>query len=193
MGTQDASESSDDRTNQESQPPQEQKEQDQQVSVVSFFTNEEEQELDEVFNIQHSHNTKSKWKSSQEPPPSTPVPNKGQNIPQKDTIILKLTYNLGEYLKRVRANISLFYLLNIPSIIYSLPKSMIIKQPRETQNKNLESYAKLNNQNLGSKGIPPFFLTFDIFNRNVHNCMIDSGTSSNVMSLPVCKKLNATW
>ena len=37
----------------------------------------------------------------------------------------------------------------------------------------------------------PFLLTFDIFNRNVHNCLIDSGASSNVMPYLVCKKLNA--
>jgi hypothetical protein len=37
---------------------------------------------------------------------------------------------------------------------------------------------------------PPFLITFDIFNRNVHNCMVDSGASSNVMPLKVCEKLN---
>ena len=38
---------------------------------------------------------------------------------------------------------------------------------------------------------PPFLLTFEIFKRNVHNCLVDSGTSSNVMPYSVCKKLNA--
>ena len=28
---------------------------------------------------------------------------------------------------------------------------------------------------------------------NVHKCIIDLGTSSNVMPLSICKKLNATW
>ena len=37
----------------------------------------------------------------------------------------------------------------------------------------------------------PFLLTFVIFNRNVHNCMIDSGGSSNVTPYSVYKKLNA--
>ena len=31
------------------------------------------------------------------------------------------------------------------------------------------------------RNVPPFLLTFEIFNRNVHNCMVDSGASSNVM------------
>ena len=38
---------------------------------------------------------------------------------------------------------------------------------------------------------PPFLLTFDIFNINAHNCLVDSGASSNVMPYLVCKKLNA--
>ena len=38
---------------------------------------------------------------------------------------------------------------------------------------------------------PPFLLTFEIFNKNVHNYLVDSGTSSNAMPFSVCKKLNA--
>ena len=38
---------------------------------------------------------------------------------------------------------------------------------------------------------PPFLLTFEIFNWNVHNCLVDFGASSNVMPYSVCKKLNA--
>jgi hypothetical protein len=39
---------------------------------------------------------------------------------------------------------------------------------------------------------PPFLLTFKIYNRNIHNCLVDSCASSNIMPLSVCKKLNAT-
>jgi hypothetical protein len=38
--------------------------------------------------------------------------------------------------------------------------------------------------------VPPFLLTFEIFNRNVHNCMVDSGASSNVMPWSICQKIN---
>jgi hypothetical protein len=40
------------------------------------------------------------------------------------------------------------------------------------------------------KNVPPFLLTFEIFNRNVHNCMVDLGASSNVMPWSVCQKIN---
>jgi hypothetical protein len=41
------------------------------------------------------------------------------------------------------------------------------------------------------KNVPPFLLTFEIFNRNVHNCMVDSGASLNLMPWSVCQKINA--
>jgi hypothetical protein len=40
------------------------------------------------------------------------------------------------------------------------------------------------------KNVPPFLLTFKIFNRNVHNCMVDSGESSNVMPWSIFQKIN---
>ena len=39
---------------------------------------------------------------------------------------------------------------------------------------------------------PPFLLTYEIYNKNVHNCLIDSGASSNIMPKSVCAKLNIT-
>jgi hypothetical protein len=41
------------------------------------------------------------------------------------------------------------------------------------------------------KNIPPFLLTFEIFNRNMHNCMVDLGASSNVIPWSICQKINA--
>ena len=37
---------------------------------------------------------------------------------------------------------------------------------------------------------PPFLLTFEIFNRNVHNYLVYSGASLNVMPYSVCKEVN---
>lgn len=37
---------------------------------------------------------------------------------------------------------------------------------------------------------PPFLLTFEIFNFNVHNCLVDTGASSNAMPYFVCQKIN---
>ena len=45
---------------------------------------------------------------------------------------------------------------------------------------------------------PPFLLTLEILNHNVHNFLLDSGSSVNVMPLAICKKINGqpkptTW
>jgi hypothetical protein len=42
----------------------------------------------------------------------------------------------------------------------------------------------------GKPFVPPFILTFEVFDKNLHNCLVDSGASSNVMPLYICKKLN---
>jgi hypothetical protein len=42
----------------------------------------------------------------------------------------------------------------------------------------------------GKPFVPPFLLMFKVFNRNLHNCFVDSGASSNVMHLFICKKIN---
>jgi hypothetical protein len=42
----------------------------------------------------------------------------------------------------------------------------------------------------GKPFVPPFLLTFEVFNRNLHNCLVDLGASSNVMPMSICKKLN---
>lgn len=38
---------------------------------------------------------------------------------------------------------------------------------------------------------PPFLLSFQIFNCNVHNYLVDSGVSVNIMPLSISKKINA--
>ena len=33
---------------------------------------------------------------------------------------------------------------------------------------------------------PPFLLTYEVFNKNVHNCLVDSGASSNILPRSIC-------
>ena len=42
----------------------------------------------------------------------------------------------------------------------------------------------------GNPFVPPFLLMFEVFNKNLHNYLVDSRASSNVMPLSICKKLN---
>ena len=42
-------------------------------------------------------------------------------------------------------------------------------------------------------GCPPFLLSFEIFNCNVHNCLVDSDAEANVISLSIAKRIYAQW
>ena len=37
---------------------------------------------------------------------------------------------------------------------------------------------------------PPFLLTYEVFNKKLHNCLVDSGASSNILPKSICAKLN---
>jgi hypothetical protein len=43
----------------------------------------------------------------------------------------------------------------------------------------------------GNPFVPPFLLTFEVFNINLNNVLVDSRESSNVIPLYITKKLNA--
>jgi hypothetical protein len=61
--------------------------------------------------------------------------------------------------------------------------------PTDLRNKpTVNAYSK---DNKGKPFVPPFLLTFEVFNKNLHNCLVDSRASSNVMPLFICKQLNA--
>jgi hypothetical protein len=57
----------------------------------------------------------------------------------------------------------------------------------------VEIEATINTTNIGAfskSQVPPFLLTYEIFNFNVHNCLADSGASSNIIPFSICQKIN---
>ena len=105
-----------------------------------------------------------------------------------------------EDIKKVRANISLFEMCNLPQQKEKLLKALEVSEERlPTGNQPQEE--EIGEASIGGKPKnknPPFLLTFEIFNHNVHNCLVDSGASVNVMPLSVCKRINgkpkpSTW
>ena len=58
---------------------------------------------------------------------------------------------------------------------------------------DIQSEEEISEASIGGKSKSrtlPFLLSFDIFNHNVHNCLVESGAVGNVMPLLVCKKIN---
>ena len=65
--------------------------------------------------------------------------------------------------------------------------------PKEELPTNNQPVEEIGEASVGGKPkckTPPFLLTFEIFNHNVHNYLVDSGASVNVMLLLVCKMIN---
>jgi hypothetical protein len=123
----------------------------------------------------------------------------------------RLEYDFLEDLKKTKVNISLFELMKIPQIQENIIKTLQGKTSIGTKEINVREkmgttktryYSKNNPSNnqaatnaslTRQKSIsvtPPFLINFEIFNRNVHNCMVDLGASSNVMPLKVCENIN---
>jgi hypothetical protein len=131
------------------------------------------------------------------------------------TLVLNsLEYDFVEELNNTKANISLFELMKLPQIQEKFINTLQGSSTRTSKDTNVgeakknDKYAK--NTDCGKKTAkkqstinaslivkrskyttPPFLLTFEIFNSNVHNCIFDLGASSNVIPFKVCEKLNA--
>jgi hypothetical protein len=114
----------------------------------------------------------------------------------------KLDYNIVEYLKRLKANVSVMDMCIIPQQNDFLLQDLKIvetpitntdqgENPSTTNLRNKPTINACSEYKKGKPFVPPFLLTFEFFNRNLHNCLVDSGASSNVMPLSLCKKLNA--
>ena len=104
----------------------------------------------------------------------------------------KMDYDIVEDIKRVRENISLFEMCNVPQQKERLFKALEMSEEK-LPTKNQPQEEEIGEASVGGNPkckTPPFLLTFEVFNHNVHNCLVDLGASVNVMPLSVCKKIN---
>ena len=81
---------------------------------------------------------------------------------------------------------------NVPQQKEKLLKALeVLEEKLPTNNQPEEE--EIDEASVGGKSkykTPPFLLNFEIFNHNVHNFLVDSGESVNVMPLSVCKRIN---
>ena len=81
--------------------------------------------------------------------------------------------------------------IKAPEMGYELLKAL--KVPEEelpTNNQPVEEIVEANVEGKTRFKTPPFLLTLEILNHNVHNCLVDSGSFVNVMPLAVYKNIN---
>ena len=121
--------------------------------------------------------------------PTNPTKNKAENF-KKSLTEHEMGYDVVEDIKRDKANISLFEMWNLPQQKENLLKALEtpVKEP-QNDNQPEEEIGEIALGGNSKYRTPTFLLTFEFFNYNVHNCLVDSGASVNVMALLVCKKI----
>ena len=98
-----------------------------------------------------------------------------------------------EDLKKVKVNVSLFEMCKVPQQKEILLKALEASDERMPTNNQPEEEEEIGETSSGGKSKkkhPPFLLTFEIFNHNVHNCLVYSGATVNIMPISVCKRIN---
>ena len=95
-------------------------------------------------------------------------------------------YDIMEDIKKTKVNISLFELFNLPQQRKKLLEAF---DPQPSSNSEaIKLNTEINEASIGGKSKSqnfPFLLAFEIFNHNVHNCLVDYEASSNVMPLSI--------
>ena len=126
--------------------------------------------------------------------------------------VTSLYYDIVEYVKKTRANISFFKLAHLNSqnnlIFKALGGTNTTSTPTNTNTplgltttranqitiSNMLNQPAANSALFGQKYksmTPPFLLNFEVFNNKLRNCLVDSGAMTNVIPYFVCQKLNA--
>jgi len=113
-----------------------------------------------------------------------------------------MDYNIVDDMKKTKANITMFELSKLKH-----QQKLLLKELNDVPSSPVPSAKAANDSSQPPSGMveatdavligdrsnshtPPFLLTYEIYNRNIHNCFIDSGASSNIMPASVCFKLN---
>ena len=80
---------------------------------------------------------------------------------------------------------------NVPQQKEKLLKALEVPEEKlPTDNRSEEGVGEASGEGKSRYKTPPFLVTFEIFNYNVHNCLVDLGASIDVMPLSVCKRIN---
>lgn len=138
-----------------------------------------------------------------------PIPSDSPNASKTLVISDMVKYNIVEDMKKARPNITLheltklkkqhkILLRELKEIPVSPLPSIVVTQVAYNMGKPPTSSNKVDPLDLVFIGdrfishVPPFLLTYEIFYRNVHNCLVDSGASSNIIPKGICTELNIT-
>ena len=118
-----------------------------------------------------------------------------------------MEYNIIEDMKKSRANITFYELSKLKHQqkvllkelhavpVAPLPAAVISQASHDMGRPPTNAINKVDPNDIALIGgrsrshTPPFLLTYEIFNKNLHNCLVDSGASSNILPKSICAKI----
>lgn len=118
-----------------------------------------------------------------------------------------MEYNIIEDMKKTRTNITFYelrklkhqqklFLKELHAVpVAPLPAAVISQASHEMGRPPTNVINKVDPNDIALIGgrsrshTPPFLLTYEVFNKNLHNCLVDSGASSNMLPKSICEKL----
>lgn len=129
--------------------------------------------------------------------------NMNTSLPPENSVNLPpLDYNIVEDMKKTRVKISLYELTKV-----IVQRDILLCAQGKTCTDNVASSSKgpskfansltsmlnlLHMEEVNSL-CPPLLLSFEIFNSNFHNCLVDFGASVNVIPLSIARRINTQW
>ena len=105
----------------------------------------------------------------------------------------ELNFDLGNWVNNAKVSIPVTELLKIPSQRAKLLSAIEVTQREEKHSdepEDEEIVLKSMNCYVGNEDHQPFYVSLIVNDRLLHNCMLDSGASSNVMTKKVMEQLN---
>ena len=131
------------------------------------------------------------------------------STPSKKLIVSdEMEYNIIEDMKKTRANITFYELSKLKhqqKVLLKelhvvpekpLPAPVISQASHEMGRPPTNVINKVDPKDIAFIGgrsrshTPPFILTYEVFNKHLHNFLVDSRASSNILPKSICAKLN---
>lgn len=136
---------------------------------------------------------------------SSPV--QSEQAPPSRTLIVsdEMEYKIIDDMKKTQANITLYELSKLKhqqkimmKELHAMPTTPL-RTSVASQNMGIPPTNAINKigpndivliGGISRSDTPSFLLTYEILNKNVHNCLVDSGASTNILPRSICAKLN---
>lgn len=93
-----------------------------------------------------------------------------------------MSYNIVDHLHKMQVKLSIMEVMKIPQQKENVFRALEEETPKESW---IEAILMINKPHPKQGRVPPFFISLGIDDLIIHSCMVDCGTTHNIMPLPI--------